>query len=342
MCYFRIPYFLFLFLVWVTPIFAAECSDRDREYAGNFGNYYDPEEARAFGKKIQGLVANKNLSEIFSLVDGELRNGPRKSFVAGRALEEVFDARWSELILSDPVSCSPVGLRGFMLGSGVIWYDKQATGWRIFAINGAVEEIQNNRTLNENDGKSFSGWVYDEKLGHPFCFQTRWMSGDNFKELAQAYSIDDSNFFSAPGQFYGNAITDYAPIKPSWCSEGEECDNVSLATSLKQCVPEKFDFEDREGSIWLTKSFQGDDEEHQYKILKEVAPDRCAALAPDIGAECKQGFLLSVGEFSGGSMGWYTTFGIYGLFDLPKLGPSIAPLIYFSSKNEALNFLDKY
>jgi len=33
------------------------------------------------------------------------------------------------------------------------------------------------------------------------------------------------------------------------------------------------------------------------------------------------------------------TYGIYGLFNLDKLGPSVIPLIFFENKNEALNYL---
>jgi hypothetical protein len=40
-------------------------------------------------------------------------------------------------------------------------------------------------------------------------------------------------------------------------------------------------------------------------------------------------------------MGWDISFGIYGMFDLPKVGPSILPLLFFQNKNDALNYLDQ-
>ena len=40
-------------------------------------------------------------------------------------------------------------------------------------------------------------------------------------------------------------------------------------------------------------------------------------------------------------MGWDMSYGIYGLFDVPKFGPSIVPLVFFENKNSALNFLDQ-
>jgi len=40
-------------------------------------------------------------------------------------------------------------------------------------------------------------------------------------------------------------------------------------------------------------------------------------------------------------VGFDTSFGIYGFFDLPNFGPSIVPLKFFPNKNEGLNFLDE-
>ena len=75
---------------------------------------------------------------------------------------------------------------------------------------------------------------------------------------------------------------------------------------------------------------------HQFTLKKQ----QCSKLAPNIGAKCRKAYLISVGDYSGGSMGWDISYGIYGLFDLPNFGPSIVPLKFFQNKNEALNFLD--
>ena len=51
-------------------------------------SHYDPEDAYAFGKKIQTMVRNKNLEGLYALVDGELLfGGPRKKYVKGRKAE---------------------------------------------------------------------------------------------------------------------------------------------------------------------------------------------------------------------------------------------------------------
>lgn len=140
MHYLRLSLLLFSLVCWTAPALANECSKEDRDYADFWDNYYVPEEARAFGMKIQRLVLNKDLPGMFSLVEGELQNGPRKSFVANKSFQEVFDDSWVDSVLSDEAPCSPVGWRGFMLGNGMIWYNKSKSGWEIFSINGAAQE----------------------------------------------------------------------------------------------------------------------------------------------------------------------------------------------------------
>ena len=311
-----------------------ECSKEDHDYAEVWDNYYVPEDARAFGLKIQRLVRNKDLQGMFSLVEGELQNGPRKSFVASKSFQEVFDDSWVSVVSLGEAPCSPVGWRGFMLGNGMIWYNKSKSGWNIFSIHGAVQETVE---------KPLLGWTINKKIVHPFCFNRPWMSGDNFEEFAEVFAIDDlGQFFKTPGRFMGNLISDFASIKPSWCSSFDgECENIALVAQLKQCSAGDFDFEDRDGSVWIKDSSEGYDVEYEYKILRELNSSRCSKLAPDIGVECKKSYLLSIGDYSGGSMGWDISYGIYGFFDLVNLGPSIVPLMFFPNKNEALNFLDE-
>ena len=59
---------------------------------------------------------------------------------AFKSFEEIFDESWLDKVLSNEPDCSPVGWRGFMLGSGSIWYNKLEQGWRVFSINGGVQE----------------------------------------------------------------------------------------------------------------------------------------------------------------------------------------------------------
>ena len=95
-------FFLFLFLTLLlnTPASASECSAKDNEYAASWDNYYSPEGARAFGLKIQKLVKEKDLKGIFFLVNGELQSGPRKRSLVHKSFDEVFDAAWIDLVVS--------------------------------------------------------------------------------------------------------------------------------------------------------------------------------------------------------------------------------------------------
>ena len=321
-----------LSVCWISPVMANECSKEDQDYADFWQNYYTPEDAYAFGMKIQSLVSNEDLSGIFLLVQGELQNGPRKEFVTNKSFKEVFDKGWTEQVLADNAPCSPVGWRGFMLGNGLIWYNKLDNGWAIFSINGAVQETVDNPSL---------GWTINKRIVHPFCFNRPWMSGDNFEEFSEVFGINKlGQFFKNPGLFMGSSISNFAPIRPSWCSKDGECEKISLATHLEQCSAENFDFEDRDGGVWIKDSSEGYEVEYMYQILGPISDERCSELAPNIGVNCKKGYLISVGNYSGGSMGWDMSFGVYGFFDLPNFGPSIVPLKFFQNRNEGLNFLD--
>ena len=68
--------------------------------------------------------------------------------------------------------------------------------------------------------------------------------------------------------------------------------------------------------------------------------DRVHQISKNFETKCIEAFLVKVGDYSGGSMGWDISYGIYGLYNINGLGKSVLPLKYFSSKNEALNFFD--
>ena len=312
----------------ISSAFAGQCTKEDQEYADFWDNYYTPDGAYAYGLKIQQMVKNEDLQGIFSLVKGELTNGPRKKFIENKAFNDVFSNEWVKNVLSTKPSCGPVGWRGFMLGNGTIWYNQSKTGGNIVSINGAEEEIIE---------KPLVGWTIDKKVVHPSCFNDPWES----RELAEMFSVDERQFLKTPGRFMGNPVTDFAPIKASWCREYDECADIQLLEELSQCNLGKFDFEDKDGSVLIEVIDEdGWKYQHKYRILSQFNSDKCSELAPDIGVECKESYLLSVSDYSGGSKGWDTSYGIYGLFDLPNIGNSIVPLMFFGKKNEAFNYLD--
>ena len=54
-------------------------------------DYYDRQEAHDFGRKIQALIAKKDISGIYKnvLID-ELENGPRREFIKNKSFDEKF------------------------------------------------------------------------------------------------------------------------------------------------------------------------------------------------------------------------------------------------------------
>ena len=84
--------------------------------------------------------------------------------------------------------------------------------------------------------------------------------------------------------------------RPSWCSNTEPCETISLVTELDRCKPDDFAFEERDGAVWITGSADGGNAEHQYNVLKELDAASCSKLAPDIGADCLESHLLRFGD----------------------------------------------
>lgn len=313
------------------PGIAEICTSKDREYAKFSDNYYDPEEAYHFGKIIQALVKKKDLEGIFSYVDGELNNGPRRSFAYSKGFDGTFPAEWIQSVSTDTPPCSPVGWRGFMLGSGLIWYNIVDDKWRIISINGAVEE----------KNPTPAGWSVEGKLAHPQCLFFTRVTGNYIAEFARAFKIKDIDvFFEHPGKFFGKQIRDYKPIRPSWCCN-KKCELISMVKPIKQCIPDSYQHErSSHGISTKTTDEYGTILEEAYTLLKKVSPEKCSELAPHIGSPCTESYLLKAGDYSGGTMGWDMSTGIYGLFDLPELGPSIVPLRFFENDNEGLQFLE--
>jgi len=327
--------FLVLGLIWIIPVSAAEnCPDNMKingldhtvkSYAEFWDNYYKPQEAYDFGIKIQNIIKEKDLEGLFELVEGELQSGPRKSFIKDKNFDELFSEEWVTSILSSTPDCSPVGWRGFMLDSGSIWYNVGKKDWEIFRINGAIEE-----EVKQSKG----GWSFKEKLIQPTCFARVWMSGDNFEEYADQFKIlNYEKFTNTPGEFFGKEITNFKPIKAMWD------EYITIINVVNDCPHKNLEINTDKKFITMEVKDDFGKTEFGYSTIKKIDEKKCSALAPNINSKCLSSYLVNAGDFSGGSMGWDMSYGIYGLFDLEKLGPSIVPLIFFENKNEALNYV---
>ncbi len=101
------------------------------------------QEAYAFGLYLQELVRTKDLTSLYDNVKMPLINGPAKTALTNRDFDDYFSRNWSSTILSIEPACTPVGTKGYMLGRGLIWFDKNRSfgsnnivkGWSIISIN---------------------------------------------------------------------------------------------------------------------------------------------------------------------------------------------------------------
>ena len=318
------------------------CSEKDREYAKFWDNYYDPEDARNFGIKIKQFVKERSLEGLFSLVEGELTSGPRKKFIRGRDFSEIFNEKWRDKLLASDAPCSPVGWRGFMLASGAIWFDKKNDRWQIKSIIGALKE-------NIQVSEMPIGWKTSNGLIPPQCFVRNWMSSDNFEEFESQYSIKNrKDFRKNPGKYIGSKFVRLVPITPSW---GDE--KLVLAAPLESClkgsviggVVVKQQKIDTEISKNLIKSKICSSEisctSYAYNILAKITRENCQNLAPNLRGRCEEAFLIAVGDYSGGSIGWDYAYNIYGLFSNVDKKKFVVPLKNFNKKNDAVNYIEK-
>lgn len=321
----KILIIILTFLICHSPSMASNCTSEDIETAEFWNNYYEPQEAYDFGIKIQNIVQEKDLKSLFEFVDGELKSGPRKSYIKNKNFSEIFSQEWTNSLLSSSPSCSPMGYRGFMLDSGSIWYNKEDNGWKIFAINGAK---------SEEDKSLIIGWSHNGKVINPTCFARVWMSGDNFEEFADQFKISNYERFSKkPGEFFGKEIDNFNPIKAMWD------EYIKIINPIDDCSFKDSKINDDEKFITIKGEGEFGTIEYGYSIIENINKNKCLELSPNLGYKCLSSYLVKAGDYSGGSMGWDMSYGIYGLFDLDKLGPSIIPLIFFENKNEALNYL---
>lgn len=278
---------------------------------------YDPIEAYEFGLKIQSAVEAEDIKALFDLVDGELTYGPRKSFAMGSTFDQLFESGFKEEILSEKPYCRTSNYRGFSLGS--IFYHINTDGnYKIFSIPSDKQETV--------AGIKSVGWPHEGAVLPSSCFSTEWNSSDNYEEYAEQFSITDFDDFTANmGQYFGREITNLKPI-PAWDS------TISLVRPLNSCATPLNPQVVRDGYVWS-------DDTYNHRVIGEIESDVCNELASSLNNTCSKAFLVQHNSF-GGSIGVIRDFYVYGLFDLPELGPSIVPLKKLYTLNESLNWLD--
>lgn len=341
---------------WGAATDPVNCSKKDRESATYFG-YYDPEDAYAFGREIQKLVEERDLSGLFSLVQGELKNGPRKKAIKGKNFSEFFSNDWRTAVLSENAPCAPMGFNGFMLGGGRVWYNRLQGKWAVVSLNGAIEESVRDLELP-------LGWPSRDGMIPPQCFVKEWLSSDNFEEFEDRFNIpkesckksgsrtscDSDDFRSNPGLYLGKEIPTLDAIDPGWPGTA----GIVLAAPLDLCLkgsvvggrieaPKEISISSKAERGTVSSKVCSSElacTDYAYSIMANVPLKTCQKLAPNLNGRCEQSFLVSIGYNHGGSMGWVYGYNIYGLFALKDDRRFIVPLKVFDKKNDALNYLD--
>ena len=133
------------------------------------------------------------------------------------------------------------------------------------------------------------------------------------------------------GRFIG-INSKYIQAKKSSPCLRKNCGKLSLTKPLEICSSK----ENKKTTIKIKYQTLS------YKLLKKIRTDLCLDLLPNLEVKCLQSYLLRFAIHSGGSIGWDEHIGIYGLLSKDDGNKIIAPLKFFKTKNNALNFLEEH
>lgn len=106
-----------------------------------------PEQAYEFGLYLQELIRTKDLASLYDNVRTKLINGPSKEQASDKGFDQFFSDKWASTVLSIEPECTKLGRKGYMIGGGLIWFDRlqdEATkrltdGWTIISINNDLD-----------------------------------------------------------------------------------------------------------------------------------------------------------------------------------------------------------
>ena len=303
----------------------SHCSDEDNIYSVEMSGVSGDAAVKS-GLEIQDTVRRKDIRKLFSMVTGELGNGPRKAFVEGKGFDQIFSEEWSTAVLDDKPSCVPVGWRGFMLGAGHIWYEPTEEGVAsIIAINGALKERQESESI-----------VYDGIALNPSCFTRVWRSGDNYEYFFEKYANKDENALNGDEYNYfrrnvGMYIAREIPlgsIASPWAGMYGQAESIAIAKSISEC--QRGLSEKELEKLELNSS---------YTVVKRVSGQYCGQLAPHLTGRCLEAALVKVTGPLGHSNIEVNT-ALYGINQNREREAYVVPLVNFDHENDGLNFLD--
>ncbi len=319
---------ILLFLVIPLTVQAGNCP----EGMSSCG-WGDPEEIYAYTSRVLKAIEDRDLDELRGFMrEGELKDGPRKSYMEGKEFSDLFSEDLRQHLLDTGPQCDGVGWRGIMLGSGTIWISMDKQGYYIFIMRADKEEVFSTEGLPLE-------WKVDGQSLTPDCFFWTWLSGDNFEEYE--FYIHKSAY-QEYGINIGLRLSEIPPTitEPSWCGgkngHCDESDALTMIPSVMECTrgyPEP-----EIGGRWVEYHLEND-HDFRYSILDGITAEQCQALVPGYPAKCLEAYLLAISVVGMGTMspGGHT---LYGLFEEADGNKVIAPLVFFRNENYARNFIE--
>ena len=282
----------------------------------------------------------KDVSKIADMVAERTHNGPSQAYVRKSIFDDLFSNETRERIISlegTADQCVPMGYKGSMIGGGMIWLEYVPEDWtddvQVISLN-IAEPITTNAIKAKNS-------FLESKSGplHPNCFSYLWFSSDNYKVVSEYYGIDDWRDLSKrPGMFFGQKITDFELVETGW----DRTKVLHIGYKTSQCtISQDKAFLDAEYGV-ISKTCDSVCAFNAYKLLYKIPLEKCNELASNFQANCISSYLVRV---SSGDEDPYTSmhiknsWAIYGVFESKEHGEVIFPLINFSRKDEALEYL---
>ena len=282
----------------------------------------------------------KDVHKIANMMADRTHNGPSLAYVSKSKFDDLFSDETRKSVISVEGAadqCVPMGYKGSMIGAGMIWLDYVPEDWtgdvKVISLN-ITEPI----TINTNRAKN-SFLRSKSGLLHPACFSYEWFSSDNYKVVSEYYGIDDWRDLSKrPGMFFGQKITDFELVETGW----DRTKVLHIGYKTSQCtISQDKAFLDAEYGV-ISKTCDSVCAFNAYKLLYEIPLEKCNELASNFQANCISSYLVRV---SSGDEDPYTSrhiknsWAIYGVFESKEHGEVIFPLINFSRKDEALEYL---
>lgn len=312
-----------------------ECKDSDIYLSDFIGASAQKDIAGyEYGLAIQDAFREEDIQKLLNLIKIPLEQGPRIKAMATSSFKDIFDQDVIDSVLGSPPSCKGFDYNSWMLGAGYVWYGFYGS-YSPQNTQFSIQSLTKTKAIEIIDLNS-SGWFHEGKLIHPETFIKMSISGDFFEDIAQQQKINDSeDFYSNPGKYFGTKIYLSDTIKNSWNGN-----DLLLSVPLGYFAdknPSNGEFNnDLQTCAKLETGSRG---ETCYSLIAEVSKNHCQNLAPNLDAVCKEAFLIEVSDWGGGSLGFQSSAGIYGLFEKKKIF-YIVPLKYLANRNEGLNYLD--